>query len=343
MTRLVAYARGNEQSLSFWRRVSVPLTEMKRQHWFSSFDRFVYLDDMTVTEGQLLASEAIIFHNWEVRNPQEADIFLSAVTSARLSGKLPLWIYDLEDAHLLENPHVQEILPHMRLITVPNEYLRKEVFTSSRSLFQRVEVVPSTFDMHWLWRHRLELEPDAFFLAAYGDHDWAQLLPALFPDLKERLGDEIQRVFVYTDQKAVYEMCVHAELAVAYRTLTATNYPEHLYGIKAALCPREGEDSRDTCWLAEFSAIKCPVLVAEKSSYTDWEHMGSGAIALPLKEPKAWADVLVEWIASEEGEQKRRRHGEVIFDWGMTQRVQQVVNRYQALYRQLLPASFPGL
>lgn len=366
MTRLVSYARtmgghtGSSESLSFWRRIRIPFSEMQRQHWFSSFQVMTMPHpDLLLTTGQLLGPEAVLLHNFEPVNRRECEVFAEAAASSHLGGRIPLWVYDLEEPVLLHSEYVQAILPLMQLITVPNEYLRQEVHTLSRGMLQRVEILPSTFDMPWLrsamlspedGNELLDIPPDEdkkqynlFVVSCYGDHDWHQLFPSLFDTLNHLLSQEEQlRFVIQTDNKAVVELCKAANIGVEPvfpSPMVSANYPAHLGRCDVALCPREGKDGRDTCWVAEYGAVGVPSLIAYKSAYDTPEFKGSGSVTLDIKKPEDWGKVLAHWMKTKEGMDERDQRAKQALLWATERRVQIAIGRYNHLYRQILPAS----
>jgi len=366
MSRMVVFSRGEQgqlgsnQSLPFWRRIQIPFTELHRQIWFDSFTSQVCDPDCSLTLGQLVGPDVVIIQNWVPRDEDELQVFADAIQVFRPQGKLPCLIYDLEEPQLLQNPLVRQLLPLAQLITVPNQYLLEEVQTVSRSMLQRVAMLPSTFDMSTLvslppspTSTREEVfDPDhplqaLFTIGCWGNHDWQFFIPSFFTELAHRLPLELfHQVCVQTDSNFVFQYCQDSGFygrMVHPFPFSYPSYPQYLGRCNVGLCPRDGQDGRDICWLAEYGAVSCPVLAAIESSYHLPDASLTGITLLDINDPDMWAELLSRWILTKAGDEERCKLGALACSWSKEQRVQAVIGQYSHLYRQFLPSSLGGL
>ncbi len=343
MTKVVAYTHAQD-SLPFSRRVRLPFTMLREWGNCTSFQIHSLGEEEELSEGMLMGPDLVIFQNFIPRSEVEAQLLAEVARRLQWSGKAALWWYDLEDPALLKDSRVLALLPLMRVVTVPNVYLEKELETFSRVSLQQIEILPSTYDLaefQQAFKSTTRIKGQ-MVLGCLGDHDWETFLPGFVKALETHMTtQELRRFHIVTDNLRV--ITHFAPLGISGSLigegkgiLHSMYYPAQLARCSIGLIPREGKDGREVCWQWEYGAMGTPTFAALHSSYDTTQGKEWGCMFLPFDQPDLWVKAFYPFMAYE-GPMYRRHLGRQAFESASYKRVGFATSHYIRVLRQILP------
>lgn len=303
-----------EQTLGMLRRVVFPFSVLSQRGYSFSFQQ-TFSFDPAIAYGH----DMIVLPNW-ILTEQELPAYLEAARERT-------FVYDLSDPNLLENEWVRQTLTGARLVTVPNEYLQKEVRALPGMAMTKVVVTPSVVDPQYFataYHGETHYSPETIVIGCFGPHDWELVLPAL-TELREK-RPQVQIVGDGYAQKVLGEL-IHVE------DLNPGTYPDLLRSCTFGLCPREGLTGHDTIWALEYGILCKPVIASADSFYA--RVLGKDAAQLvPSRAEDKWLEAIRLWIRDARA---RAWAGNLAFQVANAQRATQQAKVYQRMFEQMLP------
>ena len=311
-----------QRTLPLLRRVLAPYgTLSERGHAFSSMMVNSFSDAM----GLSYSHDLTVLPNW-VLTPQEVEAMWRLVQNG---GRT--FAYDLSDPSLLQEEIVRQTLSLCRLITVPNEYLKREV--SLLHTGARVLVTPSTLDTNYFMSGRLSRLTDipptgAAIIGCFGPHDW-HIVHGSIATFKQKHP----HILFFGDEPATQ---ILGDLVTPVR-LTLDTYPALLNACTFGLCPYDGNRGQETIWAHEYGILYKPVIASTESPYPK-ELGSSGASRAPQyvsnKLPERWVESMETWVRRPE---LRARAGAESFTKANEQRAKKLAEAYLRALGQVLP------
>jgi hypothetical protein len=204
--------------------------------------------------GMTFGSDVAILQNWELTD-QELEEFDHAVKQRAI-------VVDCSDPTLLDNDLYRKQIACASLVTVPNEYMRREVHTINTN----TAVTPSCVDLPYFTRaNKIKIEEkQPFTLGCLGPYDWYLIKDALIE---------------LTEKHANLMICAGPEASKALRgpglrgiepQITVTNLPEIMRHCHVGLCPLDGESSIDRIWEYEYGSLCKPIVVSHSKEKNTW-------------------------------------------------------------------------
>lgn len=237
------------QTLSLQRRVRSPFSVLAgRAHPFNLFRVESFAAGMT------FGSDVAILQNWEL-NEQEIEELQRAVKQRAI-------VADCSDPALLDSDLYRKQIEYASLVTVPNEYMRREVHTINTN----VAVTPSCVDLPYFARaNRIKIDDkQPLTLGCLGPYDWYLIKDALVE---------------LTTRHEHLMICAGPEASKALRgpglrgvepQITVASLPEIIRHCHIGLCPLDGESSIDRIWEYEYGSLCRPVVVSHSKEKQTW-------------------------------------------------------------------------
>ena len=252
-----------DSTLPLLRRVKAPFSALaERGHSFT----FMQVDtfSMVMTYG----SDVTILPNW-VFTEGEYIKYHEAVNLGRI------FVYDLSDPRLLDNPMVWQTLADASLVTVPNARLQKEVEILHGGT--RCAITPSCVDVPYFMHANTFPDPQKTFVGCFGDYDWSLL---------KDIASHFKGVTFLTDGfSAPYLLGDNVEVA----EVTPDTYPLLLRSCVFGLCPSDGPSDRDEVVRHEYGILSTPTLQLQVKEQTT--EMWVASIRKLLAEPRLRAEL----------------------------------------------------
>ncbi len=245
-----------QKTLPLMRRVLFPYSVLaERGHPFS------LVQVPSLLAGLAYDYDVTVLPQWEFRDED-----VTALADVAAQGKV--LAYDLTDPGLLENEQVRAALPLFRLVSVPNEYLKKEVRLLLRKEGRtRVEILPSVTNPHFFAGARrrtgnFTIAPGTVVLGAFGPHAWSLLVGPL----KEFCTRHPHTVILTEPWIAEGPLAALSRFChpVSYGV---EDYPWLLLQCHVGLCPLEGDLGQETIWAHEYGTLCKPVIASAEGPY----------------------------------------------------------------------------
>jgi hypothetical protein len=244
-------------------------------------------------------------------------------------------VYDLTDPELVELPIVQEALRAASGVTVPTEYLKREVQHFAR----RVRVVPSTFDReHFQFSRKVlpQRAPVPVIGCFNGTNNPASMLDWLM--IKEALlaiKEKRPHLMIVGDTTAVETL--GADLVTEVR-VTLETYPTLLYSCTLGLCPvsERRAATLDPILAYEYGAVGRPTIVSQQTPYSQALSLfGCKAVR---NTTEAWYEALLLLTKQDQEMQHHRAElGQCAYQQADAYRSVKVADHYLRAYREMLP------
>ena len=252
-----------DATLPLLRRVKAPFSVLaERGHNFS----FMQVDQfsMVMTYGV----DVTILPNW-VLTHEEYGKYQEAVALGRL------FVYDLSDPHLLDEPRVWKTIADATLVTVPNARLKKQVEILHGGI--PVAITPSCVDLPYFLLANKYPDPQKRFVGCFGDYDWhlVQDMPAAFKGV----------TFLTDDYSTPHVKGENVESV----EVTLENYPLLLHSCLFGLCPSDGPSDRDEVVRHEYGILSKPTLQLQVREQTP--ALWKSSISTLLNEPRTRAEL----------------------------------------------------
>lgn len=231
------------------RRVRAPFSVLaERTHPFN----FLHVDSFTA--GMTFGSDVTILQNWEL-NEQETEELAHAIKQRAI-------VVDCSDPALLDSDLYRKQIACASLVTVPNEYMRREVHTINTN----AAVTPSCVDLaHFMQANKIKVEAkQPITLGCLGPYDWHLIKDALV-ELTKRHSNLM--------------VCAGPQASKALRgpglrgiepEVNISNLPEIMRHCHIGLCPLDGESSIDRIWEYEYGSLCRPVVVYHSKEKDTW-------------------------------------------------------------------------
>lgn len=281
---------------SILRRVKAPLQVLAERGHSCSF-----MQVENLTAGLAHNADCTILPNWILSDKEFADY--------RETVKTRTFIYDLFSPLLLLHERVQETLQIAHLVTVPTEWLKKEVGT----LHRNVQVLPSTLDLPFFLEEKRVVRKGTKTLGCFGPFDWDQLIEPL-----TWLSQRIPELTVLAGPEAISSFRDAPFHSYDVQTADCYEYRAALRQCNLGLQPKDGRTTYDPVWKHEYGVYSIPTL---SSSGT----------------PERWAELISNWLGDKE---KQAEWGHVAFLEANSMRATQMAGEYLRIYRKKLPHSF---
>lgn len=237
-----------ERTLPILRRVLAPFSVLStRGHSFS------FMQIPTFDPGLGAGYDATVLPDWvlsDEENRAMAEVALHTV-----------FVYDLSDPALLQMPSVRQTMALCKLITVPNEYLRKEVEIAVRSV--KCVVLPSTIDIPYLMQANSYPKPEGKIIGCVGPYDWE-----LVKEPIAKIREEYPAILFVGDQRA-YDML--GDLLCQPLMITSQTYPGFLRMCRMGLRPLAHDLGQDTIDEHEYGLLGRPTLSLHRSQDALWQ------------------------------------------------------------------------
>lgn len=283
-----------DYDLSVLRRVKAPLSVLhQRGHNFtfmkvpSFIDGLAYGHDVTVLPNLVLSDE-------EFERYQE-------VVRERCI------IYDLSDMSLLSLSRVRQQVKLAHLVTVPNDFYKKEVEVINKN----VAVTPSVIDVETFRLANREPKPDFPIIGCFGPWDWK-----LVKDALSLVKEKHPKLRISGDK---YAWEILGSLIMAFDVLPH-DYPRLLRDCLFGLCPTEGEKGIDEIWSLEYGIFCRPILQLHGPQNTD-----------------RWVQHIETMLTDDI---YRNICGNKYYDKANDHRATALANEYLAAYRKKLPLQY---
>jgi hypothetical protein len=231
------------RSLPILRRVQAPFSVLtQRGH------NFTFMQVPQFDASLSMSHEITILPNWILTDQENQDL-ADAVQKGRF------FAYDLSDPDLLQKQEVRDTLRLCRLITVPNEYMQKEVKIAVRAA--HVEILPSTLDIPYMMTANTYPVATRKIIGCAGPYDWA-----LIKDLLTSFKEVSPRALLIGDapaKKALGDLITLVDI-------TMETYPLYLRQCLVGLAPLETERGYDHVIVEQEYGLLCkPVIRFNKS------------------------------------------------------------------------------
>jgi hypothetical protein len=287
------------RSLSVLRRVQAPFSVLtQRGH------DFTFMQVATFDATLSMSHEITLLPNWILTEEENQQL-------AEVVQKGRLFAYDLSDPDLLQKQEVRETLRHCRLITVPNEYLQKEVKIAIRAA--HVEILPSTIDIPYMMTAHGYPVATRKIIGCAGPFDWH-----LIKDLLARLKEVSPRVLIIGDIPAAD---VLGDLITLVEVSMET-YPLYLRQCILGLAPIERERGYDQSIVGHEYGILCkPTVWLNHSVELQKDH---------------WVSVIQQYLNEPN---TRSLAGQVAHSIAKKQSAFQLADQYLKVYRRILQQS----
>lgn len=301
------------RTLPLYRRVLAPFSVLSTRGHRFEFQEVVQFDPI-ISYGY----DVTLLHQW-VFSPAEVRAFQQVARERT-------FVYDLADPAYIRIPEVQDTLRACALVTVANDFLRKEV----KFFNSRVRVLPSTIDYQFFMYGNTIAKSPVPLVGCFGPHDWDMVKEAI-RQVRQRhpavmfLGDEGAVKALGTD--LVQEIEGHPE-----------KYPGYLHHAWVGLCPSgSGDQGQDTIDVLEWGILGRPTILSSQSSAYTHVFPAHTSSAFYVKRPddtNAWVDALElalyqPRIASAIG----KRAGDLAYE----QRAVKLAGQYLDTYTKMLP------
>lgn len=290
-------------SLAITRRVKAPLSVLAtRGHSFG----FMQVDSFQ--GGLSLGVDVTILPNW-VLSEEEVDHLREM---ARLQHRLV--VSDISEPVLLEYETVRRQIKISHLVTVPNEWMRKEVALINGN----VAVIPSAVDVPYMMQGNLTQRPSVPHIACFGPFDWH-----LVRDAIKTVKEKRPKVVVMAEEATAKQLDLGDLVQVV--DIRPDRYPALVHACQCALAPVERLAGQDRAgWQHEFGMMYVPVLSVAGNQGQDTTERWITAIEEILNNP-----------------QKRAARGELAWKEAQAFKSTEVAGQLLALYRKKLPHSLP--
>jgi glycosyltransferase involved in cell wall biosynthesis len=308
-----------KRTLPLYRRVLAPFSVLATRGHRFEFQEVPYFDPV-VSYGY----DVTLLHQW---------IFTEAELCAfALVAEERTFVYDLEDPALLHVPAVQETLRRCALVTVPTEFLRKEV----KYFNSRVRVLPSCIDFPFFMAGRMVGRAEVPTIGCFGPHAWH-----LVKEPIARFKETHPHVVFLGDRLAVARL--GEDLVQMVDDAGPERYPGHINFCWAGLCPTEGENGLDPIVALEWGIMGRPIIATAGGPYTSVlpaRHSG-GTPAFYVSHGTvsntgqgAWEEAL-HLLISQSG--ITRAIGNAAYQLAYEQRAVKVAGQYLQTYTKMLP------
>lgn len=289
----------SNRTLSILRRVQAPFSVLTQRG-----QNFTFMQIPIFDASLSLSHDITILPNW-ILTQEENQAMAHAVNQGRLFS------YDLSDPDLLQKAEVRETLRMCRLITVPNEYLQKEVKIAVHA--NHVSILPSTLDIPYMMLAHSHPVSQRKIIGCSGPFDWY-----LIKDLLTQLKESNPRVIVIGDSnahKTFGDLCTEVDISME-------TYPLYLRQCLLALTPVEMERGYDQQIVKHEYGLLCkPTIRIEKSVE---------------KRPEFW---LAEIRKVLNDSLYRSRLGQHAYEVAKRQSAFQLADEYLKVYRRILQHS----
>lgn len=249
------------------------------------------------TAGMAYGADATLLQNYVLSDKE--------VEAMREVASHRVFISDCSDPNLINNKQYQDQLSLARMVTVPNEWLRKELaFFNSN-----IAIVPSCIDIpYFMQANRMKyLKTRPPVLTCIGPYKWELVHDALI-EMKERYP----KIIISADAQAKAILGeIATEVEVSVQTL-----PLVLHASTIGLCPIDGDHGWDSILEDEYGILCRPVIKRQSAQKETWV----AAIEDLLTDPK-----------------KRAQIGQEAFAHANEQRATKLASRYLEIYRKRLP------
>lgn len=306
-----------QKTLSLLRRVLGPYSVLAQRGY-----RFAFQSVPTFESGVSLAYgyDLTVLPNWNL-SEEEVDL-LRDVSRRRL------FCYDLSDPALLQKETVREALACCRVVSVPNQFLAKEVKAAISYAHVRVVVLPSVIDVpYFMTAHtkaRFQGEEGVPTIGCFGPHDWS-LVQAPLQRLREK-GGHFHVIGDYGAAHSLGELCEPVQMSFA-------SYPSLLRRTLFGLCPREGHSGEETIWPFEYGILDRPCIASADSAYSSVCDR-DGTRLVMSRDEDGWEMAIRLFLTDS---RLRARYGHQAFCAANDRRSTQQIGPYYALVRKILP------
>ena len=282
---------------SILRRVKAPLQVLAERGHSCSF-----MQVENLTAGLAHNADCTILPNWILSDKEFEEYQEMARTRT--------FVYDLSSPLLLLHGRVQETLQLAHLVTVPTEWLKKEVGT----LHRNVQVLPSTIDLPFFLEENRVPRNGTHTLGCFGPFDWDQLVKPL-----TWLAQRIPRLFVLAGPEAASSFRDAPFRYQEVQTSDCYQYRSAIRQCNLGLQPKDGRTQYDPIWKHEYGVYSIPTLTCF------------------MHDPEHWAELISNWLGDRE---KQAEWGHVAFLEANGVRATQMAGEYLRVYRKKLPHSF---
>lgn len=299
-----------QPSLSLLRRVQSPFSALaKRGH------AFAFLRLAQFTPEFSTSYDVTVMPNWVLRDEELAAL--------RLQAQKHAFVYDLSEPSLLTDPRVQETLSLVRLVTVPNAHLAKEVKNVVHA-GSRVAVLPSCVDApFWLQSAPAPHPKRPLTVGCYGPYDWHLIKEAL-----TAFKEKHPLVFFHGDVGA---FAILGDLLDKLAPTDVMALPAFIRSSHVGLCPIEQEYGYDLIVPHEYGIYGIPTLSIPLPPRAETQYDREDRLAQYGQEWQSRLSALlfqpkVRSAASEKAQREAQEHKST-----------RVCDVYLKTYRQMLP------
>lgn len=256
-----------ERSLPLMRRVLAPFSVLHTRGYTFSF---LQVESFSPEAGN--SHDVTVLSNW-VLEDNEQETLRHAIEGTRQT-----FVYDLSSPSLLKERRVQQTMALCQMVTVPNEYLAKEVKVVVPQ--RRVQILPSVVDVPYFMSanaanvqsgmsKRVRQET---ILGCFGDFDWHLCTDALRTAMHTaREG----KLYIIGDAGA---KAVLGDL-VQEVEVTLDAYPRLLKSCTFGLMPMARTTGRDLIVQQEYGILSVPTL--KGTTVNQWNESLAGWLSTP--------------------------------------------------------------